>query len=205
MKKDSFFATRIYPILFMVILTVIFISGVSGIYLSTKERVLLNESIFQKRAVLYAAGIGFPEEDLKRIQELYEQRVTEKGTMDGQPAYFEVELTNGERGYVIFTSGPGLWGEIVAAFGFGRGLQTLTGVEFVEQNETPGLGARITEEWFKEQFRGKSGPFKMVEEGTASAPDELDAITGASRTSEAVLKIANNAFAEARAKVGGGN
>jgi uncharacterized protein with FMN-binding domain len=45
----------------------------------------------------------------------------------------------------------------------------------------------------------------MVEEGTASAPDELDAITGASRTSEAVLKIANNAFAEARAKVGGGN
>jgi len=203
MKKDSFFATRIYPILFMVVLTVIFISGVSGIYLSTKEQVELNESVFQKRAVLYAADIEYPEDDLQAIQEIYNERVVERDTKDGQASYFEVRLPSGETGYVVFTSGPGLWGEIVALFGFRNNLKTLTGVEFVEQNETPGLGARITESWFKEQFRGKSGPFTLVEEGTAAQPDELDAITGASRTSEAVLKIANSAFDVALKKVGG--
>lgn len=203
MKKDSFFATRIYPILFMVVLTVIFISGVSGIYLSTKEQVELNESVFQKRAVLYAADIEYPEDDLQAIQDIYNERVKERNVKDGQPSYFEVRLSSGETGYVVFTSGAGLWGEIVALFGFGSNLKTLTGVEFVEQNETPGLGARITESWFKEQFRGKSGPFTLVEEGTATQPDELDAITGASRTSEAVLKIANSAFDVALKKVGG--
>jgi Na+-transporting NADH:ubiquinone oxidoreductase subunit C len=205
MKKDSLFATRVYPIIFMVLVTAVFISGVSGIYLSTKERVLLNESIFQKMAVLYAAGIEYPEGQPQEIQAIYEERVREVGSVDGEPAYFEVDLPSGEPGYVVYTTGAGLWGEIVAAFGFEQDLDTITGVEFVEQNETPGLGARITEEWFKQQFRGKRGPFVLVEEGTADEANELDAITGATRTSDAVLKIANNVFEVAEAKVKGGN
>ncbi|MGC9313273.1 MAG: FMN-binding protein [Sediminispirochaetaceae bacterium] len=205
MKKDSLFAARIYPIIFMVLVTAVFISGVSGIYLSTKERVLLNESIFQKMAVLYAAGIEYPEGRPQEIQAVYEESVREVGSVNGEPAYFEVELPSGAPGYVVYTRGAGLWGEIVAAFGFEQDLNTITGVEFVEQNETPGLGARITEEWFKQQFRGKKGPFVLVEEGTADETNELDAITGATRTSDAVLKIANNAFEVAEAKVKGGN
>ncbi len=61
----------------------------------------------------------------------------------------------------------------------------------MKQNETPGLGARITEKWFKEQFRGKSAPFTMAAEGTSEKPGELDAITGATKTSQAVLRIVN--------------
>jgi len=216
MKRESLFMTRIYPVFFMVVVTVVFISVVSGIYLSTKERVLLNESIFQKMAILYAAGIDFPEGKPQEIQGIYEEKVMEVEASaggdsqsgaeagDGEPAYYEVELSAGETGYVVFTSGAGLWGEIVAAFGFSRDLSTLTGIEFVEQNETPGLGARITETWFKEQFRGKQGPFVLVEEGTADDANELDAITGATRTSNAVLKIANEVFEVAEEKIGGG-
>ena len=201
MKKDSLFATRVYPVLFMVALTVVFISVVSGIYLTTKDRVLLNETIFQKKAVLYAAGIEFPEDNSQEIQRIYEERVSEIDGEGDQPDYFRVELPSGQTGYAVYVRGAGLWGEIVSIFGFKQDLETFTGVEFVEQNETPGLGARITEQWYKEQFRGKRGPFELVEEGTSDAADELDAITGASRTSEAVLKIANKAAEVAQAKV----
>jgi len=201
MKQERMFSTRVYPVLFMVALTVVFISVVSGIYLTTKDRVLLNESIFQKKAVLYAAGIEFPEDDSPKIQQIYEERVTEVDGDGDQPDYFRIELPSGQTGYAVYVRGAGLWGEIVSIFGFNPDLSTFTGVEFVEQNETPGLGARITEQWYKEQFRGKSGPFELVEEGTSDAPGELDAITGASRTSEAVLKIANKAAEVAKAKV----
>jgi Na+-transporting NADH:ubiquinone oxidoreductase subunit C len=205
MKQESVFSTRVYPVLFMVALTVVFISVVSGIYLTTKERVLLNESIFQKKAILYAAGIEFPEGKPQEIQQIYKKRVTPVEGEGDQPDYFRIELPAGQTGYAVFVRGAGLWGEIVSIFGFKPDLKTFTGVEFVEQNETPGLGARITEQWYKEQFRGKSGPFELVEEGTSDEPGELDAITGASRTSEAVLKIANKAAGVARAKVEGGD
>ncbi|MDA3833973.1 MAG: FMN-binding protein, partial [Spirochaetales bacterium] len=61
------------------------------------------------------------------------------------------------------------------------------------QNETPGLGARIEEDWYQNQFSGKRGPFTMVKEGEADGPQEINAITGASRTSEAMLNIMNRA------------
>ncbi|MFW5713007.1 MAG: FMN-binding protein, partial [Spirochaetota bacterium] len=201
MKKDSMFASRVYPVLFMVALTVVFISGVSGIFLTTEDRVRLNETIFQKRAVLYAAGIEFPEEDIQEIQRIYEERVREVNGEGEQPDYFRIELPSGETGYAVYVRGAGLWGEIVSVFGFKPDLETFTGVEFVEQNETPGLGARITEQWYKEQFRDKRGPFELVAEGSSDAADELDAITGATKTSEAVLKIANRAAEAAQAKV----
>jgi Na+-transporting NADH:ubiquinone oxidoreductase subunit C len=198
MKKEGIFALRVYPVLFMVLLTMVFITLVSGIHIVTKERVQLNEALNLRRAVLFAADIPFPEDDIDRILAIYDERVREVGEIEGRPAYFEI-LEDGEiTGYAAYIIGAGLWGRIVAVFGFSEDLEEISGVEFLEQNETPGLGARITETWYKEQFRGKQGPFTLVPEGTADAPDELDAITGATRTSEAVLQIANRAGETAR-------
>jgi Na+-transporting NADH:ubiquinone oxidoreductase subunit C len=197
MKKEGFFPQRIYPILFMALLTVVFIAGVSGIYLSTKERVELNETIVQKKAVLYAAGIEYPADNPTRINEIYAENVREVGG-NGRPDYYEIELPNGDTGYGVYVEGAGLWGQIVTIFGFRSDLETITGMEVVEQSETPGLGARINEPWFKEQFRGKTPPFEFVPEGTASGEDELDAITGASKTTAAMERIANKATEEAK-------
>ena len=58
--KSQFWKERIFPVVFMVAITVVFISVVSGIYLSTRDMVKLNESLFLKRAVLYAADITVP-------------------------------------------------------------------------------------------------------------------------------------------------
>ena len=54
-------------------------------------------------------------------------------------------------------------------------------------NETPGLGQKASEEAFTSQFIGKDGPFAYGENG-------VEAITGATVTSTAVLKALNEAF-----------
>ena len=43
-------------------------------------------------------------------------------------------------------------GKIDAVIGIKRDFKELTGISFTANNETPGLGARITEKWFCEQF-----------------------------------------------------
>ena len=192
-KRPSFFKERIYPILFMILVTVVFISVVSGIYLSTEDLVLLNESLFEKKAVLYAAGIEVADDDGQEVESTYNSRVKPVETSIG--TVYEILGTNGSRqGLVINQTGPGLWGEITAVVGFDTSGKKLTGVDFTKQNETPGLGARIMEDWFREQFRGKTPPFTTVPEGTAAGEKEFDAITGATRTSDGVLGIMNNSL-----------
>jgi Na+-transporting NADH:ubiquinone oxidoreductase subunit C len=102
---------------------------------------------------------------------------------------------------VFIRSGPGLWGEITAAVGFDTELASLTGVDFLKQSETPGLGARISEKWFTEQFRGKKGPFTTVGEGEPASESQFDAITGASITSNAVMSILNSTISQAKGLV----
>ena len=191
MKKDSFFALRVYPLLFMAAVTVVCISLVTGIFLSTEDRVRSNELLFLRMAVLEAADIAFTPGDYPQIQERFEQRVTEEN------GYYLVELEDGETGFVMPITGSGLWGPIEMMLGFQEDLETMTGISILSHNETPGLGARIEEAWFINQFRGKQGPFRLVAEGTADAPDEVDGITGATRTTVAVGEIINRGISQA--------
>ena len=56
-------------------------------------------------------------------------------------------------------------------------------------NETPGLGQRASETEFTDQFIGKAGPFTYGENG-------IDALSGATVTSNAVLKAINGLLPE---------
>lgn len=184
---------RVFPVLFMFIVTAVFIAMVSGVYLATQETVSRNEQLYLKRAVLFAAGLDIPDQAGK-LDALYEERIREVTTEDGDIRYYEVQEPGGSvSGYVVPAAGPGLWGEIGAVVGYENDLKTLTGVDFIKQNETPGLGGRITEKWFREQFDGKRAPFSMVPEGTeGESATEFDAITGATLTSTSVKNILNN-------------
>jgi Na+-transporting NADH:ubiquinone oxidoreductase subunit C len=187
----DFFKERIFPVLFMFIVTVVFIALVSGIYLATRENVLRNEQLYLKSAVLFAAGLVVPDDPVE-ADALYNGAIRENLDNDGSLRYYTVSSGGAAAGYVFPAFGPGLWGEIEAVVGFDASLNRLTGVDFTKQNETPGLGARISEEWFRLQFKGKTGPFSRVPEGTMSESDlEFDAITGATITSTAVEQILN--------------
>ncbi len=202
MKKDTFFGKRLFPILFMALITMLCIAPVSALFLSTKERVQLNESLFLKTAVLFAANIDYPEDNPQEIDEIFSSRIETVGEDPEHADYFRVVDAEGElTGYVLPIAGPGLWGTIEAVVGFDRQGEDFTGVEFTDQNETPGLGGRITENWFKEQFRGKDVPFELVPEGTAEEKNEVDAITGATRTSNFVKDIMHRASELIRQKI----
>jgi len=190
---------RVMIVVFTVLVTVVFVAPISLMYLITKPKVELNEQVFLKRSVLYAAGLEIPSEPA-RIVELYDARVEQKTGSAGE--YYLVKDEGGQpAGYVFLRSGPGLWGEITAALGFDAKLEKLTGVDFLKQNETPGLGARIGESWFREQFRGKRGPFTTVGEGEPAAENQFDAVTGATLTPSFVKDLLNAAVGQAGQQV----
>ncbi len=193
--QNAFYRERIYPLLFMFLTTFFCILLTAGIHLATQDRANANELSFARKAVLDAAGITYVN-TTAGIEEAYLKSVEEA---DG---YFTTSGSDGKR-FIIPLEGPGLWGTISIMIGFEEDLQTFTGVAIVSQNETPGLGARIEEPWFTDQFRGKRSPFTLVEEGTATASNEVDAITGATRTSEYFRNLANQAADAAKRIVRG--
>jgi Na+-transporting NADH:ubiquinone oxidoreductase subunit C len=195
--KQGKLRKSLFTIFFMFLVTVVFISALTLLYVSTRDTIRLNESLVLKRAVLYAAGLNVPESGVE-ANALYEDRVREVKDEKGSLKYYEILGPGGQfQSYVLPVVGTGLWGEIESVVGVQKDLRTLTGIEFVKQSETPGLGARISESWFKEQFRGKRWPLTVVPEGESTGPQQFEAITGATNTTNGVRGILNTRLGEA--------
>lgn len=90
--------------------------------------------------------------------------------------------------------GPGLWGPISGVASINSDLSTIKTIKILHQEETPGLGSRISEHSFLKQFRGKEFFPKLVfmPQGKASAINEVDAITGATGSSRALERLLNS-------------
>ncbi|MCP4132031.1 MAG: NADH:ubiquinone reductase (Na(+)-transporting) subunit C [bacterium] len=102
--------------------------------------------------------------------------------------------------YCIPIIGRGLWGKIYGYCALEKDLVTVKGITFYKHQETPGLGAKITEDDFRKNFPGKKIINKKAElvsvtvmkgkvkPGPAAA-HQVDGITGATITSRAVGKM----------------
>ena len=109
-----------------------------------------------------------------------EEPATEEPAAE-EPAAAEPETA----GTAVEETDQGFGGEVtVKATLDGKTVKALT---IDTPNETPGLGQRASEEAFTSQFIGKEGPFTYGENG-------VDALTGATVTSNAVLKALNRAI-----------
>lgn len=98
-----------------------------------------------------------------------------------EPVY-EVYGARGERlGYMYYVAGKG-WSDFRLAVGVNPETQQVVAVRVLEHQETPGLGSKITEEWFLAQFAGKSlsDPFR--------AGEDVEAITGATVSTRGVAQ-----------------
>jgi len=190
-RKSRKIKDGLYTIFFMFFITVVFISIISFIYVKTRSKIKLNEQLKLKRAILFAGNIEYDNSNENDILDKYSKYVKEI-EVENADNYFEIYKDGAKSGYVFLVTGPGLWGKIDTAIGFKQDLKTMTGIEFLKQNETPGLGARITETWFKEQFENKVAPIeKAVGENKEAGIKEFNAITGATSSSKAVMKIIN--------------
>lgn len=101
----------------------------------------------------------------------------------------------GEKYYIISARGSGLWDAIWGNIALESDLNTIAGVSFDHQQETPGLGAEIKEnESWKKQYIGKqfydnNGNLVSIDAVKGGAKDPLhqvDAISGATITSDGV-------------------
>lgn len=72
----------------------------------------------------------------------------------------------------------------------------VTGVEILSHGETPGLGANATAEDFRNQFKDNPSlhGFSVVKDGSGGSEGKIDAITGATITSNAVTNAVNEAL-----------
>lgn len=177
----------------IIIITIVLISILALIYSFTQSRIKENETVYKKRAILFASAIAIPSSYSDLIN-LYKDSIEELGEKDGVEIFKFINKQKDSadilsKGYVLIFSGPGLWGEITLALAFGKDLETIAGIEFISQNETPGLGGRIQEKWFKEQFRGKKNIIKLVSEKEKPKEDEISSITGATNTTKYVLNL----------------
>ncbi len=103
-----------------------------------------------------------------------------------------------DSGIIVFkTSGPGLWSTIEVLIGVYPDFEKLYGIRILSQAETPGLGGRISEESFQNRFNNVPIKPELRIVKFASAPNEVDAITGASKTSKALEVIINRGIKEA--------
>lgn len=113
---------------------------------------------------------------------------------------FKVE-NNGELFYVLPVKGNGLWGAIWGYVALKNDFNTINGVVFDHASETPGLGAKMVEDEFCNQFIGKimneNGKFIGVkiykDKKAVTDPNHgIDAISGSTMTSNGVQDMINN-------------
>lgn len=90
-------------------------------------------------------------------------------------------------GYCVKVESAGYGGNIVMMVAIGEESGELRGIEILSHSETAGLGAKIENEEFKNQFQDKSTELEVVKKETDS-PYEVTAITGATVSSRAVVK-----------------
>lgn len=200
MDKQSFG----YTVAFTFVVAFLFVALLAAANALTLEQVRFNQQISRQRAVLTAMNVPF--ENDEQVVELF--AAVENVSISG------VELLrleyNGQTKYAKEISGSGVWGVIRAILGVESGAERVLGLEIAEHNETPGLGGRIDEDWFKDQFREKRILDRRIEfnEQPGSGdfdPDsgKVDRITGATGTSTAMNRMINRSLDQIISALGG--
>ena len=99
-------------------------------------------------------------------------------------------------GYAMPAAGPGFQDTIAILYGYKPAEKLVVGMEVLESRETPGLGDKIYKDM---EFVGGFSALSIepeivaVKKGTKSQPNEIDAITGATISSKAIVRIINEA------------
>ena len=209
-----------YTIIYSVVLVAIVGVVLSIVYQALRPEQVKNIENDTKKQILAAALIT--PTDGEDVATLYNQHITDsylvndKGDRIEGDAFQvtskiaqEIKLPASERRlpvfvcstdkgdkYIVPVYGAGLWGPIWGYVAFDQNGDTIYGAYFAHQGETPGLGAEIEKDWFREQFEGKdiftkTGEFqsvKVVKNGKEPKDDSayVHAVSGGTITSMGV-------------------
>lgn len=187
MKKDGFF----YPIIFMAIITGIFTFMLASLNYITADRVQFLQENELKEKILYIFEIDVFGKSPEEIDIIFRENINEEEYLNNRLFYIEKE---GEiQKYAVPVSGKGVWGIVEAYIGISGDLNRIIGLEFISHSETPGLGGRISEPEYKQQFRDIdiSNREDNLLIYRPSPNGNIDALAGATGTSRAVINFLN--------------
>jgi electron transport complex protein RnfG len=112
--------------------------------------------------------------------------------------YAAYDSTGAFVGFAIPSEGPGFQDTIQLIYGFKTTDRKIVGMQVLDSRETPGLGDKILkDEKFLAEFHALTvTPEVVAIKGQGTNPNEVDAITGATISSKAIVKIINAANVE---------
>ena len=108
----------------------------------------------------------------------------EKSKTDAAVIYLVSNAEKTPVGYCAEVKSAGFGGDLLVMVGYDLNAQIL-GVKIVEMSETPGLGSKVGEADYLSQYTGKSGELTLNE--------DVDAVSGATISSKALLSGVNTA------------
>lgn len=157
-----------------------------GMDFLTEDLIEANQAVDFRRTVLDTFEIEY---ESSQINEVFESQI--RVEMMNDLAFYIAET--GEVGFSI--EGGGVWGPIIGFLVLEKDFETIKNVAVLQQQETPGLGGVVAEESYRETFVGvKVVPMLEINKDPGPNKDnEVDTITGATRTSKAFELIINNA------------
>jgi Na+-transporting NADH:ubiquinone oxidoreductase subunit C len=185
-------------------MSLLFIGILATVYRSFEQKIINNETqAYQKQLLsLFIDKIAESDPGVKidlnnDLQANYQKYVKSIDLSYAGRYGYSIIVNNQIIGYCFDIMGNGLWGSMRMLIAVTPDMNTIINIDVYKQMETPGLGARVTESWFKDQFKdkllfGTSGilDYSLIpEDQTADSGTQIRQITGASITSNAVLKM----------------
>lgn len=182
---------KLQGVIFILVLGSVCTLLLMGIKSYTYPKIALYKEFMLKTTILDAAEIDYVDDN---FQDVFVTNI-KKETKDD----FVYYVTPDGR-YIFEFEGRGLWGMIQGVITLNQDLETMGSMRIVSQEETPGLGARISEEEFLSQFKNiKVTPrIKLVMRVKSTGDNEVDSISGATLTSAALIDMINESVEKFR-------
>lgn len=189
-----------YVLGYMAALCAVFGAAVSLVHYTTRNRLAANEQLNQNRVISEAFALpvaGRAPADFARAMAESLEIAPERSTGESRDVYRYRDDAAVVYGFPF--SGMGFWDRINGFVTLSGDLRTIKRLRFFDHKETPGLGGRIEEAGFLDQFEGlrldwEAGPGRMVLIGSGldrGRFNRVDAVTGATQTSSALMDFLN--------------
>jgi len=188
-----------YILGFMILICTVFGTGISSVHYATLDMLRKNEKLHKNRSICRVFNLSVAGASADAFQKAIDDNIGyEQIAYQGRTWDVYKQKDTGNIGFVF--SGTGFWDRITGIMVLSPDLSKVMNIQFLDQKETPGLGARIEEGWFVDQFKGVPIAWdqpvdKRIIVGPAPNPNaknRVDAITGATQTSLALMRFLNS-------------
>ena len=173
------------------------ITLIAGLGLGLVHEITLNPiAQAQEKAKKEAWQAVFPDAKLDEFKETdVDQKAAKQAISDlGVNATIDEVCTVGDTGYVITTTDKdGYGGDIQISVGI-LNDGTVKGIEMLSIGETAGLGMKAKEPEFKDQFKDKQVEKFTYTKSGEKGDDKIDALSGATITTNAVTNAVDSAL-----------